>query len=75
MKRGKLTISLSPRNPDAITVGEALKEIPARQRSAELLRWAAAYLAGEQRALTQPDVSTGFSEEEIADIDAALDNF
>jgi hypothetical protein len=66
-----VTISLSPRNPDAVAVMGAIRDIPARQRSAELLKWAAAYLAGEQRealAGNTPD----FDEDAV---DAALDDW
>ncbi len=72
-KRAILSLSLSPTNPDAAVVAEALTQVPARERSAALLRWAAAYLQG--RALEQPSVvmaELGMSE---SDLDALLDEF
>lgn len=72
MKRGVMTISLSPRNADAVVVAEALKDIPARERSAKLLRWAAAYLAGEERENAQKADAIGLTEDEI---DTLLDDW
>lgn len=65
-------ISVSPLNPDAAVVAQALKDVPAGRRSAALLRWAAAYLSGrvnEQPAIT-PEF--GISEDEL---NALLDDF
>lgn len=72
MRRVKMTISLSPRNADAVAVASALKDIPDRQRSAELLRWAAAYLAGDQRWPNAVVSGIGLTDDEI---DSLLDDF
>ncbi len=71
-RRTILPISLSPANPDAAVVAEALKDVPSRGRSAAILSWAAAYLQG--RALETPAICAelGMTEEEF---DAALDAF
>lgn len=71
MKRGRVTISLSQKNPDAIVVIEAIRDIPARQRSAILLRWAAAYLDGRQREV---NVERSFIFDD-GELDAALDDW
>ena len=71
MRRQPLTISLSPANPDAVLVLQALQVVERRQRSAELLRWAAGFLSG--RAVEVPIITDmGLSEEEF---DALLDDF
>ncbi len=71
-RRAILTVSLSPANPDALVVAEALRRVPDGGRSAALLGWAAAYLQG--RALDTPAIGAelGMSE---AEFDAALDEF
>lgn len=51
MGRKRITISLSSKNDDAVTVAQALEQVAHWKRSAELVRWAAAYLNG--KALTQ----------------------
>jgi hypothetical protein len=71
MKRGRITISLSQKNPHAIAIMEAIKDIPARQRSVVMLRWAASYLSGKQREVNAISVSD-FDDEEL---DAALDDW
>lgn len=71
MRRDRVTISLSPKNPDAVAVMDAIRDIPTRQRSAEMLRWAAAYLSGKQRELLAEHIP-GLDDDEI---DAALDDF
>lgn len=71
MKRGRMTISLSPKNEDAALVARALEQAPERQRSALLLRWAAAHLSGETAAPAQP---REWNPNE-ADIDAAIDDW
>lgn len=65
-------ISVSPLNPDAIIVAQALKEAPKGERSALLLRWAAAYLQG--RVDDQPIVipEFGMTDDELSDL---LDGF
>ena len=72
MKRRVMSISLSPANPDAQLVLQALKEVSANQRSAELLRWAAAYLSGQTNDQPAPIPELGMSEDEL---DALLDDF
>jgi hypothetical protein len=67
------SLSLSPRNPDAVAVSRALieREIEPRQRSATILEWAAAYLAG--RAMEcQISTAPTMSDEEL---DTLLDDF
>jgi hypothetical protein len=66
----RITISLSSKNQDAVTVLRALDKAPYWKRSAELLRWAAAYLNGEV-AITESE-STDL---DIEEIDALLDDF
>lgn len=73
-QRTVLSLSLSPANPDAVTVATALKErnIEKGKRTAAILTWAAAYLQGkgaEEPIAVNP---LGLSEEEI---DALLDDF
>ena len=60
------SVSISPRNPDAVTVAQALKDVLPRERSALLLRWAAAHLQG--KANDQPAIlpEFGMSDEEIS---------
>ena len=72
MKRGIMSVSLSAANPDAQIVLAALKGVAKNQRSAELLRWAAAYLSGQTN--TQPALlpELGMTEDEL---DALFDDF
>jgi hypothetical protein len=72
MKRTRVTISLSPKNEDAATVLRALEKAPYWKRSAELLRWAAAYLNG--KALEQTSIVTGIDMTDD-ELDALLDDF
>lgn len=72
MKRTRVTISLSPKNEDASTVLRALEKAPYWKRSAELLRWAAAYLNGETAAQTSIIPEIGMSQEEL---DSAIDDW
>lgn len=71
-QRAIVTLSLSPANPDAVVIATALKSLGKGERSAAILRWAAAYLQG--RALEAPAVipELGMSEEEL---DQLLDDF
>lgn len=72
-RRTILPISLSPANPDALLVVQALTEVGPRERSAAILRWAAAYLSGQARDLPGPtEAAIGLSEDEL---DALLDAF
>jgi hypothetical protein len=71
-RRSIMPISLSPANPDAVAVTEALKAIPPGQRSAALLAWAAAYLQGRAREPPSVAAAIGISEEEL---DQLLDAF
>jgi len=75
-KRAVWTISISTGNPDAVTVTEALVEVPRGERSALLLRWAAAFLTAPALVIPPPPVieesDLGLSED---DIDAALDDW
>lgn len=72
MKRTVMPLSLSPANPDALIVAQALKNVPAGQRSAALLHWAAAFVTGQTNE--QPVVIDGLdiTEEELDDL---LDDF
>lgn len=70
MKRARITISLSTKNEDAATVLRALGEVKHWKRSAELLRWAAAYLNGEVAT-----IATTTNDLDIEEIDALLDDF
>jgi hypothetical protein len=65
-------ISISPTNPDAQVVAQALKDAPKGERSALILRWAAAYLQG--RAKEQPIAMNelGMSDAELSEL---LDDF
>ncbi len=72
MKRSILPISLSASNPDAVIVAQALKEVVKGQRSAALLRWAAAYLSGQTNEQPAAIPELGLTEEEL---DQLLDDF
>jgi len=72
MKRGRATVSFSPLNPDAVIVAQAFREIPAGQRSAALMRWAAAWLRGEANSQPVESAELTMTDEEF---DALLDNF
>lgn len=72
MKRTILPISLSATNPDAVLVAQALKQVPLGRRSAELLRWAAAYLSGQTNAEPATLPGLDMTEDEL---DALLDDF
>jgi hypothetical protein len=50
VSRTRITISLSAKNSDSAIVLRALEKAPHWKRSAELVRWAAAYLNGESLA-------------------------
>lgn len=71
-RRTVLPISLSPANPDAVTVATALTELPRGRRSAALLAWAAAYLRGEVSQGPAVIAELGMTEEEL---DQLLDDF
>lgn len=72
-RRVIVPLSLSPANPDALIVAQALADIGERGRSAAILRWAAAYLQGQAREVPTPaEAALGMSEEEL---DALLDAF
>lgn len=71
-RRVVLAVSLSPANPDAVAVAEALRGVPDGRRSAALLAWAAAYLRGEVGA--RADAASDEALDEGA-IDALLDDF
>lgn len=70
MQRARITISLSPKNDDAATVLRALGEVKHWKRSAEILRWAAAYLNGEVAENERNPIGLDMDE-----IDAAMDDF
>jgi hypothetical protein len=72
-RRTVISLSVSPRNPDAATVAEALKErgIAITHGGGQILAWAAAYLSG-RAADPPPIVDQGPSEEEL---DQLLDDF
>lgn len=73
MQRARITISLSTKNEDAATVLRALAAAPHWKRSAELIRWAAAYLNGE--ALVKEEktaMEIGMTEDEF---DEAMDDW
>jgi hypothetical protein len=64
-------ISVSERNPDALVVAQALQGTPKGDRSALLLRWAAAYLQG--KANERPAIpELEMTDEEVS---ALLDDF
>lgn len=71
MKRARITISLSTKSEDAATVLHALEDAPYWKRSAELIRWAAAYLNGESMA--REEASPEEMDED--EIDARMDDF
>lgn len=71
-RRRILVVSLSARNPDAVAVAQALADVPARQRSEQLLGWAAAYLQGRVNEAAGEASPLGLSEEEL---DQLLDDF
>lgn len=68
-RRTVMKLSMSPGNPDAVLVAQALQEIPKGQQSAVLLSWAAAYLRGEARLAEEKP------EEELIDVEALADLF
>jgi len=69
--RKRITISLSSTSDDAVTVARALEQAPHWKRSAELVRWAAAYLNGKALAQASPLPGLDLTEEELDDaIDA-----
>lgn len=72
MKRTIMPISLSPANPDAAVVAQALRAIPKGQRSAALLRWAAAFVTGTPNDQPVPIAGLDITEDEL---DALLDDF
>lgn len=72
MRRSRITISLSSKNADATTVLRALDQAPYWKRSAELVRWAAAYLNGESMAQVESTPALDMTEDEL---DALLDDF
>lgn len=70
-----ISLSISRRNPDAVTVAEALaaQNIPLTHGGAQILAWAAAYLSGATMAPTAPPPEDpGISQEEL---DTLLDDF
>lgn len=67
-RRTVMKLSMSPSNPDAVLVIEALQEIPKGQQSTVLLRWAAAYLRGEARLAEE-------TPEELIDVQALEELF
>lgn len=71
MKRKILSVSLSYQNPDAIIVARRLSEIPEGQRSAALLKWAAAFLNGMVIIAGQDPTAEVISDDEF---DKLLDN-
>jgi hypothetical protein len=71
-RRTVLPISLSPANPDAVTVATALRDVAQGGRSAALLAWAAAFLRGEVGGQPALIPELGISEEEL---DQLLDDF
>lgn len=66
------SVSVSPRNPDARVVAQALAGVAPRERSALLLRWAAAYLQGKANDEIAIVPEFGMSEEDISSL---LDGF
>lgn len=67
-----MPISMSPLNPDAQIVAQALKDVPPGGRSAAILRWAAAYLNGQTNSQPVVIPEIGMTEDEF---DALLDDF
>jgi hypothetical protein len=72
MKRTVMPLSLSPANPDAVVVVQALKSVPSGRRSAALLRWAAAFVTGQTN--DQPMLIDGLNMTED-ELDELLDDF
>lgn len=71
MKRIVRSFSFSSLNPDTAVVLHALKDVPRGERSAKILRWAAAYILKEENT-SEISIGIGMTEEEI---DALLDDF
>lgn len=71
MRRTRLTISFSAKSGDSQTVLRALEKAPHWKRSAELVRWAAAYLNGESLAQSNAIPELDMTE---AEIDMLLDD-
>lgn len=61
-------ISISPRNPDAVVVVQALKGALKGERSLLLLRWAAAYLQGKANQQPASIPELGMTEDELDDL-------
>lgn len=72
MKRTVMPLSLSPANPDAVVVLQALRDVPVGQRSQMLLRWAAAFVSGQTN--DTPTVIEGLDMTED-EFDQLLDDF
>lgn len=72
MPRHRITISLSTKNEDAATVLRALEQAPYWKRSAELVRWAAAYLNGESMARTPNPSDSVAKDDELNELLDAL---
>lgn len=75
MSTGQRTIfalSLSPANPDAVVVATALKSVGKGERSAAIVRWAAAYLQGKALETAPIVAELGMSE---AEFDELIDDF
>jgi hypothetical protein len=68
MKRTVMTISLSPLNVDAVLIVEALKDVPPGERSATLVRWAAAYLTRRHEEPPEQVNALGLTEAEIDEL-------
>lgn len=68
MRRTVVSVSVSPRNPDAAAVAEALAErgIPLTHCGGQLLAWAAAYLAG--RALERVECAEATISDDELDV-------
>lgn len=71
-RRTVMKLSMSPGNPDAVLVTQALQEIPKGQQSAVLLSWAAAYLRGEARLAEKTPEEDPIDVEALEDLFAAL---
>ena len=65
MSRTRITISLSAKNSDSVVVLRALEQAPHWKRSAELVRWAAAYLNGESLVRAEVIPELDMTEEEL----------
>ena len=65
-------ISISPRNPDAVVVAQALQSTPRGDRSALLLKWAAAYLQGKANDRPAAISELGMTDDELSEL---LDDF